>query len=431
MIKRLLFCILTLILTGTSLLNATNSVPLTTLTKNCKPIINKNLIIKEIPVIAFSERVNIRISRALNKLSEEKYDEAILQLKALFNNSKNQNVQSIAAKYLGVTYARLSNSKEATFYFEKSVALGKQSLPHKNFQDLIQNVAVMHYSNGNKPKALEYLERWIDNSNLENEQIFLLYAATLMDSGQFENSVCPAYWSAKSTKTPHKNALNILLNAHYQLKEFDEAIAVLKQLIQDFPNEKRYWRNLATVYVSQDRLSEALVVMELFYLQGLMDKESDFVLLSQMFAHNDIPYRTATVLKEGMDKGIVKSTDENWSDIASNFHLAGELKNAIEAYTESAERTLTGEIDLKRAELLADSEQFLRAVTGFDQALKKGSLKDPGKAYFRKGLALFGLKLYDQAISSLDKANKYVSWRKRASQWTEYIKRHKKQIASL
>ena len=92
---------------------------------------------------------------------------------------------------------------------------------------------------------------------------------------------------------------------------------------------------------------------------------------------------------------------------------------------------IRGEHDLKRAELLADTDQFKRAITGFSAAIKKGSLKDPGNAHFRKGLAYLGLKQYNSAISSLDKATKYKKWRKRAVQWKSYVKTQKTNSAKL
>jgi len=222
-----------------------------------------------------------------------------------------------------------------------------------------------------------------------------------------------------------------LLNTHYQLKEFSGAIAILKQLILNFTDEKRYWRNLASIYASQGRLQDALVVMEMFYVQDMMEIENDYMLLSQMFAYNELPFRTATILQEGIDKGFVKDNDKNWKDVASNFHVAGDLKQAIAAYGRSATKTDSGEMDLKRAELLADNDQFELAVVGFDRALQKGSLQDPGKAYFRKGIALFGLANYDSAMATLRQASKYANWRSKVRQWSNYIKGVKGQVASL
>ena len=163
----------------------------------------------------------------------------------------------------------------------------------------------------------------------------------------------------------------------------------------------------------------------MFYVQGYMETSSDYSQLSSMFAYNDIPYRTATILKEGIDKGVVDNTEKNWANVASNFHAANELDKAIDAYAKSAIKTDSGENDLKRAELLADTEQFKKAIAGFDTALKKGSLKEPGKVHFRKGLAYLGLKQYNSAIRSLGLATKYKKWSKQAVQWSGYAKNQK------
>ena len=383
------------------------------------------------PIRGLPERSHKRISRALEKLAEEKYDEAVTLLKSLLESSKNQYVQATVAKYIGIAYAQQNDTKNATVYFTKALNIGKGQLQHKEIQDLTQNVASMHYSNDNKKESLRFLERWMKNSNVDSSQVYLLYSAILFDSGRLKDAVCPAYWSAKVAKKPQKNAFGILLNAHFEFKDYPGTIAILKQLILDFPKEKRYWRNLASIYSQQDMIDDALAVMEMYYVQGLMESENDYKQLSSMFAYSDIPYRTAQILKEGIDKGFVKDTEKNWKNIASNYHIASELDKAIAAYGRSAAKSDTGINDQKRAELLADRERYKEAIEGFNRALKKGKLKDEGKAHFRKGLAYLGLKQYNSAIKSLNKATKYKRWRKGAVQWIGFVKNQQKNAAKL
>jgi len=56
MLKGFIFIILLLSLLGVSTTNATNKVPIATLTKGCKPMINNDLEIKKVPITALSER---------------------------------------------------------------------------------------------------------------------------------------------------------------------------------------------------------------------------------------------------------------------------------------------------------------------------------------------------------------------------------------
>jgi len=429
--KMSLFFVPALLLAGTFSVNAENAVPITSLTKNCKPLINKNLVIPKVPIRGLSERAHKRISRALEKLAEENYVEAIDLFNQLLASSKDQNVQASVAKYIGIAYAQQNKTAEATKYFSQALDLGKGYLQHKELQDLTQNVAAMLYGQDKKKKSIEYLKRWMKNSNQDSDTVYLLYGAILFDQGKIKESVCPAYWAAKTAKKPNKSAFGIMLNAHFEFKDYVGTIAILKQLILDFPTEKRFWRNLASIYSQEDQLEDALAVMEMFYVQGYMETENDYKQLSSMFAYNDIPYRTATVLKEGIEKGIVKDTEKNWKNVASNFHVASELEKAIDAYAKSAAKSDTGENDLKRAELLADLDRFKEAVAGFNKALEKGSLKDPGKAHFRKGLAYLGMKQYNSALGSLEKSTKYKKWRKQAVQWSGYVKTQKKNADKL
>ncbi len=431
MLKNSLFYVPVLMLTGVLTANAANTVPVTSLTKSCKPMINKNLKIPKVPIRGLSERTHKRLARALEKLGEEKYDESIVLLKALLDATKDMHAKASVAKYVGVAYAQKNDTKNATVYFTKALDFGKGFLQHKELQDLTQNVGQMHYSNDNKGEALKMFERWMKNSNVDSDQVYLLYSAILFDSGRLKDSTCPAYWAAKVAKKPSKNALGLLLNSHFEFKDYPGTIEILKQLILDFPEEKRYWRNLASIYMQQDMTGDALAVMELFYVQGHMENENDYKQLSNIFSYAEIPFRTAEILKEGLDKGIVKDTEKNWKAVASNYHVAAELNKAIDAYEKSAAKSENGENDLKRAELLADSGEYKRAIKGFDKALEKGGLKEPGKAHMRKGLAYLGLKQFNSAIASLDKATKYKKWRKQSVQWRSYTKTQKANAAKL
>ncbi len=404
-------------------------VPITKLTKNCKPLINKNLKLPKVPIRGLSERSSKRINRALEKMAEEKYDEALALFIKLLDSSKDQNVKAITARYIGYLYAQQSKTDGAMKYFSMALDLGKGYLQHKDMQDLTQNVARMLFSADKKADALNLLERWMKNSKVDNHEVYLIYAAILEDTGA-KKFVCPAYWAAKVAPKPIKNAFQLMLQGHFNQKDFDGAQALLIQLIKYFPEDKGSWRNLSSIYIQQDKTSDALAVMEMFYIQGMMEKASDYKQLSVIFAWSEIPLRTAQILKEGIDKKIVEDNEKNWKNIGANFHISQEIDKAVLAYGRAGKQSDDGENELKQGELLADDEQFKKAIIKLNIAIKKG-VKDEGKVHYRKGLAYLGLKQYNRAITHLGKATKYKKWRKRSAQWTGYAKTQKKNAAKL
>ncbi|MFT6732484.1 MAG: tetratricopeptide (TPR) repeat protein [Polaribacter sp.] len=405
-------------------------VPVTKLTKSCKPLINKSLKLPKVPIRGLSERSSKRINRALEKMAEEKYDEALELFLKLLNSSKDQNVKAITARYIGYLYAQQSKTDGAMKYFSMALDLGKGYLQHKDMQDLTQNVASMLFSADKKKDSLNLLERWLKNSKVNNHNVFLLYSAILEDTGKSRESICPAYWAAKVSPKPNKNAFQLMLQGHFNFKDMDGAQALLIQLIKYFPEDKGNWRNLSSIYMQQDNTSDALAVMELFYVQGMMEKESDYKQLSAIFAWSEIPLRTAQILKEGIDKKVVEGTEKNWKNVGANFHIAQEINKSVYAYGKAGEKAKDGENELKQGELLADDEQFKKAIVKLDVAIKKG-VKDEGKVHYRKGLAYLGLKQYSRAITHLGNATKYKKWRKRSVQWSGYAKTQKKNAAKL
>ena len=58
--------------------------------------------------------------------------------------------------------------------------------------------------------------------------------------------------------------------------------------------------------MNEEKIDDALAVMEMFYVMGYMETENDYKQLSNIFSYSDIPYRTAVVLEEGIKKGVVK-----------------------------------------------------------------------------------------------------------------------------
>jgi tetratricopeptide (TPR) repeat protein len=409
---------------------AANIVPLTSLTKHCESLVNTALPISKSTLTGLSERAHRRLTKAQERMAEDKFDEAADLLKQIIDHFNEPIAQYSAAKYLAVIYQRQEKTEKATEYFSKALVFGDGVVDHRAFQDLIKNVASLHYANDNMTLSIELLERWMANSNVNDDQVFLLYSAALMNLEKIEQSVCPAFWSAVVADKPKESALSQLLNSHFQLEDYIGAIEILKRLVLEFPKQKKHWRNLSAVYAQQEMYDESLVVMEMFYVRGQMDKDADFQLLASMFSYNGIPYRAATILREGVTKEIVDSTESSWNEIASNFRASGEIRKAIDAYAKSAAIANHGENDLIRAELLSDVDQYESAVKSFDVALKKGDLKDTGKAYFRKGIALYQLSQYGPAITTLKEAQKYTRWKDRAIQWSRFIEKKQQRLAS-
>jgi tetratricopeptide (TPR) repeat protein len=397
-------------------------VPVTKLTKSCKPLVDTNLKIKDPAFTGYSERVHTKLTRAQERLADNKYDEGIELLKSLLESAPNDYVKSTVNVQLAYAYAQSGKQELSYPYFQKALELGESTLPNQTVQSLRQNVAGFMFNNGDKQEAVKLMETWMKKSNIERADAYYLLAAMYSDDEvkRLKDAACPAMFAVKAEDKPKEHFFSILLNVHLQLSDMQGAAIILKKMISYFPDNKDYWRNLTQVYLQLDKQKDSLAIMEMFYLQNKFDKENDYKTLAQLFSFERIPYRAAKILEEGIKKGIVKSEDKNWRAVAMNYHASNDLDEAIVAYGETAKLAEDGKDYYKQGELFSDTEKWNQAVEAFDKALQKGKLDDVGRAYLRKGVALINKGSCDSGIKSLEQAAKYKKHRSSANGWTSY-----------
>ncbi|WP_196137414.1 tetratricopeptide repeat protein [Aliikangiella sp. G2MR2-5] len=398
------------------------AVPVTQSTKSCKPLIDKSKKPPKISIQGLNERTHKRLNKALELLAEDQYAEAVERLKSLLDTVRSDYEKATVNLNLAYAYAQQGKQVESLPFFKQALEYGKTTLPHERVQGLRINVASMLYSAGEKKKALNMMLEWADNAVKDDDTAYYMIAAFYSEDGNYDKALCPAYYAVKSAPTPKKDYYQALLAFHWEKKDVKGAGDLLKEMVALFPAEKDYWRQLSQVYFQLDKIEDALAIMEMFYLNGGFNKETDYTWLSALFSYNEVPYRAAKVLEEGLNKKLVKSEKKIWQAIANNYHISNEISKAIVAFGKTGELSDTGESYLKQAELLTDEERWGDAVAAYDKALQKGKLDDPGRAHFRKGVALISMGRCDSGMSVLETASKYKKYRQRASQWTDFAK---------
>ncbi len=396
--------------------------PMTGYTKSCKSLVNKNLKIPKPPLKGMKEKVSKRLNKALELQGEGKYNEAIIKLKDLVARSSDNYVKSIVSLNIASAYSQLSKYDKALPYFVDSLKFGEGQLDNQRLQDLRYNVAMLFYSKEKKREAKKLLNEWLSKSNKDDAKVYYLLAVIRANEGKYKDAICPAYFAVKFSRKPKKTYYNIMLVSHYELKDYHGSVKVLKDMVTHFGEEKSYWVQLSSLYSQVDKFPESLAVMEMLYLQNRFDKESDYKQLSSLFAYQDVPFRSAQILEEGIKKGIVKPEENNWKNVASNYRYSNEADKAIVAYGRTAEVSDTGDYYLNQGELYMEKEKWKKAVASLDKAIRKGKLNDKGRVYYRKGIALGNNGKCTASIKSLKKATKYESWSKSAKQGITFFK---------
>ena len=126
-----------------------------------------------------------------------------------------------------------------------------------------------------------------------------------------------------------------------------------------------------------------------------------------------------------MDKGLkdesIEGKSKNWEIAGSAWRQAQEIKKAIPAMEEAAERSDKGELYARLGNVYLDGDQYKQAIRAINKGLAKGGVKRPDTARLVLGMAHFNLGNYKDARKAFVAAGKDERSETYARQWIKYM----------
>lgn len=339
-------------------------------------------------------------------------------------------------------YLAKENTAQAIVYFNK--ALDLDAMKAVQAVSLATNVSQLYLSDGKTQQAIDVLEARIEASEAEKKASTMAMAYITLGSayqvqGNFSASIPWLKEGIKRAKKPRENWLQMLMAAHYQLKQYPEAIELLSQLIVINESKEEYWLQKASLYQIQKMPKKSLEVLELAYIRGVLKKEDGLILLVQLLVTQGIPERGGRLLHEMLQQGAVELNEENWTLLASAWLQGRERSSAIMAFQNAAllsEKELNdaavqaaengkaraAKLYYRAAQLQFDENQFSSAVTSYQKAISLGLTgKKVGIALLMQGNSYFELGDYQNAKLYFSKALAEPSSINGAKAWLNYM----------
>jgi tetratricopeptide (TPR) repeat protein len=219
----------------------------------------------------------------------------------------------------------------------------------------------------------------------------------------------------------NQNPYVMKIQSYYERKMFKETVDVLETVVQIFPENRLWWIQLAQFYTLVERYDLSLATFELAYTQGYLEKESEIKMLASLYAQQSLPYKSAMILEKHIDSGVVQRDDKNLASLANAWHAAQEIDKAAKYYGELAKMTNKSKHYSKQGTLLAQGEQFKKAVVALNNALDRGA-KNKGRLYMNIMESHFYLGQYKKAYAAVLEAMKDKRTRTSAKSWKSHIK---------
>jgi tetratricopeptide (TPR) repeat protein len=372
---------------------------------------------------AVSKEVFERITKAQEQVDAKNLTAALKTLNNLYNPDKlSEYEQSNVLNYLGFVYYQMENINEAIRTYERMLKI--PSLEPQMAKQTTYTMAQLLTVEEQYGRAMQMLDRWFLLETNPAPDPFILKAQLHYHSDQYAQmipSIENAMRIAKERDKPVKEDWYGLLNfAYFQQENYTKVRDIQKILLQNWP-KARYWKSLAGAYTELGEDAKLIYAYDAAFTQGMLEKESEFVTMAQLFLQAEVPYKAAKLLDEKMNSGVVQKTAKNYRLLAQAWQLSMEDEKAIPAQKAAAGLSSDGDLDHRLANSYLNIGEYGECVTAANTALRKGNLKNKDNAQISLGMCLYNLKRYADSKKAFRDAGKVPRSQRVANQWIRVI----------
>ena len=329
----------------------------------------------------------------------EPYLKTIVQLNALQPSSQRAIVQELAAVYL--------ENKN----YNGAIRLYNQVLQQETANKQ-QPRPDLYYRLG-----LAYSYRGDANSRKSDYSTALRYIKQAIRMAEQLHAKDP-----KNNDAPSKDWYQSWFVMAYKLQDFKQARDVAQLLVAKWPNDKDFWSYYANTALLLHDDQQATAIYGLMYKRGMFKSKDDYMQLASLLLEQNTPYKAAEVISDGMQKGIIPKTKDNYDTLSGAWIAARDWDKALSSLSEEAKVSSNGKVYLRQAQIYLNRRDYAKAHEAAQNALNKGGLKnDAGSAWMTLGQAAFEQKDYSTAVKAFHAAEKYKSQERNARSWIKYV----------
>lgn len=388
---------------------------------------------KKVP--AMRNRVYSQLARA-QKLADEGVKiagfEVLDEVKERID-SLNSYERAMLWNFYAFMYYGNDDISSAIEHFE--LVIKEQAIPDSLYLSTLYSLAQLSMQQQDYPQALTYLQQWqANNSKALTASQHIMFAQIYYQDKQFEKVIKAVKQAIslaeQSNATVKENWLILQRASYYELKQPLQVVKVIEQLVRLY-DKPEYWLQLAGMYGEVGQEDKQLAVMEAAWQAGHISKESDVMILAQLYRFHQVPYKAAVLLEQAIANGTVVASEKSLAALAQAYIAAKEDEKALPILTQAAEIADTGKFDMQLAQAYLNLERWQEAITSANKALLRGGISREGDMYLVIGMAKFNLQAFDDALIAFTQAQKIPQSAKTAKQWFHYVEREQGQHERL
>jgi hypothetical protein len=352
-------------------------------------------------------------------------DKATQILQPIADSSKSKYAQAMALQALARIDAENNNVPAGIDKLKRS--LDMNSLPNDAYFQIQYELATYYEINQQHQQSIDTVEQWRTTGKKETPESYALEGEAYYHLQKYPESIAAIQKAQSMTDKPDPRWNQLLLMDYNDSGQKDKAAALAKQAASASPTDPASFHNALSLDVQTQNYADALKLLEQTKADGKIPfTENDYVTMAKLYVNdaqsdnNQDPTvdtgKAIQVLQEGMSKGIVKPSAENYMLMGDANMVSQNYGDAASAYQKAIPTASNGDPAYKAGVAYVLNNQFGQAKPLLQQAIDKG-VTHKGKAYVALAQANIGLKDKAAAATAMMDAEKDPETAAQAKKW--------------
>lgn len=369
-----------------------------------------------------SEKDQKSLNEGLDAVAAGDKAKAQQVLQPIIDGSKSKYAQALALQGLATIKYNDGDYKGAIAQLQKSLALGV--MPNDTYFQLEYELAQFQLADEQYQPALDTLAHWRAEGKKETAQSYALEGNADYRLGKYPEAIAAIKKADTLTDKPEASWNQILMASYSESGQSDQAAQVAQQQLAANPNDPDALNNAVAVLMQAQKNPQAIALMEKAHASGAFKSEANYVTLAKLYlitaqsgedAKADA-IKAVQVLDEGMSKGLVTPSAENYLLLGEANELADDTDKAVAAYRKAMPAATDGEAAMRASGLLLTQSKYSEARELIQQGIAKG-VKHKGTAYMLLAESERGLKNKPAAIAAMKLAAQQPETAEKAKAW--------------
>ncbi|WP_266168658.1 tetratricopeptide repeat protein [Dyella subtropica] len=369
-----------------------------------------------------SEKDQKALNEGLDAVNAQEKDKAVQVLQPIIDSSKSKYAQALALQGLANLHYNDGDVKGAIDLLKR--ALDNGTMPNDTYFQLEYMLAQFYLANEQYQPAIDTLTKWRTEGKKETADSYALEGNAYYRLEKYPQAIAAIKKAQSMTDKPNDSWNQILMASYAESGQGEEAANLAQKQLAANPNDSTALNNAVAVLMQSQKYPEAIQLMEKAKAAGAFKAEKDYVNLAKLYlitgqeSSDPKPNANKAVaaLEDGMSKGVVTSSYDNYKLLGDASYVADSPSKAIQAYQKAMPLAKDGEAAIRAGQLLLSESKFGEAKTLIQQGIDKG-VQRKGTAYMLLAEACRGLKDKPGAIAAMQKAAQDPDTAAKAKAW--------------